>query len=466
MSRTKLSGQTFEIEVIDITVEGKGIARSEDKVFFISNVVPGDRVSIKAISKKRRYFEAQLEKILEPSPNRVFPKCKHFGVCGGCKWQHLSYESQLIFKEKQVVDQFERIGKIFAPHHPIQKSKELYFYRNKLEYTFSTQKWYTQSDNSNLPVLGFHVPKRFDKILDIEECFLQPSPSNEIRNYIKKLAILHDMPYYNSKTHEGFLRNLIIRNNSKNEFMIILSVKYFHNKWIKLIVEKVKAQFPQVISFYVAVNEKLNDSLENVPLTLMYGNEKLTENIKNLIFSFGPKAFMQVNYSQTLFLYEKVLEWANLTDKEIVYDFYCGIGTISLLLAQKAKHVIGIEYVDEAVRDAINNAKANKINNINFYSGDVKDIIISEEIKRFNKPDTIILDPPRAGVHQNVLNKILQLSPKKIIYVSCNAATQARDINLLSNLYKVVHYQSFDMFPHTSHVENIAFLEIFQQNLI
>jgi len=461
MSRTKLYGQIFDVEIIDTTVDGKGVARLNDKVFFVANAVPGDKVQIKVISKKRRFFEAKLENIISPSEYRTVPKCKHFGICGGCRWQHMTYESQLLFKEKQVVDQFERIGKIIAPHNKIERSPELFYYRNKLEFTFSTNKWHTNPDEPGLPVLGFHIPGRFDKILDIEECFLQSPPSNEIRNCIKKIALLHNIPFYNTRTYEGFLRNLIIRNNSKKEFMLILSVKYFNEQWIELITENVKKHFPQVVSFYIAINDKLNDSLDNVPLKKIYGVAKLSENIAGLVFNVSPKAFMQVNYSQTLNLYKKILDLANFTYEEIVYDLYCGIGTISLLLAQKAKHVVGIEYVDEAVKDAIENAKANNITNASFFSGDVKEVLNSKELLQNYKPDVIVLDPPRAGIHPDVIQKIIELNVKKIIYVSCNAATQARDINLLGGTYKVTYYQPFDMFPHTNHVENIAILENF-----
>lgn len=461
MSKTKLHGHIFEVEITDTTVEGKGVARLDDKVFFVSNAIPGDKVLIKVVSKKRKYFEAQIEKIINPSPYRDTPKCKHFGICGGCKWQHMKYESQLQFKEKQVVDQFERIGKIIAPHLPIKESTDLFYYRNKLEFTFSTHKWHVYFNEPYSPVLGFHIPGRFDKILDIEECFLQPFPSNEIRNHIKKLALSHNIPFYNSKTHEGFLRNLILRNNSINEFMIILSVKYEHPEWTSIIAEHIKPHFPQVVSFYIGINTKLNDTLDGINLNLIYGKPTLSETIHNLSFSISPKAFMQVNYAQTLNLYQKILELANLSGNETIFDLYCGIGTISLLLAQNANHVVGIEYVAEAIADANKNAKANKITNASFFSGDVKDVLQSTEIKKYKKPDIVVLDPPRAGIHANVIQSIIELSPKKIIYVSCNAATQARDISLLSSFYKVLNYQPFDMFPHTSHVENIAVLENF-----
>ncbi len=461
MSKTSLHGQQFEVEITDTTIDGKGVARIDDKVFFVSNAIPGDVVKMEVVSRKRRYFEARTIEIIQPSVFRTTPVCKHFGICGGCKWQHMTYEAQLQFKEKQVIDQFERLGKIFAPHRPIQPSPDTYFYRNKLEFTFSTRKWFISSDDVNEPVLGFHIPGRFDKVLDIQECYLQPKPSNEIRNFVRKLTMSQSMPYYDLKTHEGFLRNLIIRTNASGECLVILSVKYVHEEWITLIAERIKQEFPEIVSFYVAVNPKLNDVIDNaVELKLFFGKEYLTENILGMQYNVSPKAFMQVNIPQTHFLYQKILDYASLMGNETVMDLYCGIGTISLLLSKHSKQVIGIEYIEEAVNDAKQNARLNKIDNAVFYAGDVKDFLKSDECKAI-KPEIIVLDPPRSGVHPEVIAEILRLKPKKIIYVSCNAATQARDINLLISSYNVTEYQPYDMFPQTSHVENIALLEIY-----
>lgn len=461
MSKTNLHGQIYEVEIIDTTVEGKGIAKVDEKVFFVHNAIPGDKLKIKVISKKRRYFEAQNVEIIEPSANRQQPFCKHFGLCGGCKWQHMFYEAQLQFKQKQVYDQLERIGKLqIQEKQPILGCSQTTFYRNKLDFTFSTHPWFLNENDASKPVLGFHIPGRFDKVLDIEECFFQPEPSSKIRNKIREIAIKEKMPFYDMKKHEGFLRNLILRNNRKDDFMVILSIAYKQEEWIDLIQKNIKQEIPQVQSFYVAINSKMNDSLENVPLKLLWGSATLKESILNLNFDISPISFFQTNLYQTEQLYSKVLEWADLKGHELVYDLFCGTGTISLLLAKKAKFVIGIEYVKEAIDDAYANAQKNGIENIYFEAGDVKDIVLHQNIKDFGKPDLIVLDPPRSGVHPDVVDALMKIAPKRIIYVSCNAATQARDLALMTEHYKIIASQPIDMFPNTSHVENIAILEI------
>jgi len=461
MSRTKLHGQLFEVEIIDTTVEGKGVAKLDDKIFFVNNGVPGDKLLIRVIAKKRRYYEAQTVEILNYSADRTKPFCQHFGLCGGCKWQHLTYSAQLKYKEKQVYDQLERIGKLQIENKfPILASNTIQYYRNKLDFTFSTNPWLINTNDAVHPVLGFHIPGRFDKVLNIEHCFFQPEPSNKIRNLIRQFAYEEQIPFYNLKNHEGFLRNLIIRNNRKGEFMIILSVAYEQHEWIDSIKDLIYKNVPEVKSFYIALNNKLNDSLENVPLKLLYGQELLKESLLNLEFDIHPVSFFQTNLYQTEKLYTKVKEWAALKGDELVYDLFCGTGTISLLLAQQARFVIGIEYVKEAIDNAYSNAQKNNIHNIYFEAGDVKDIIIKDHIKKHGKPDLIVLDPPRSGVHPDVIQSLVEIAPKRIIYVSCNAATQARDLALLKNHYKIVYSQPVDMFPHTSHVENIVLLEI------
>lgn len=460
MSRTNLHGQLLEVAIIDTTVEGKGVAKSDEKVFFVSNAIPGDTLKIKVISKKRRYFEAQNHEIIEPSPNRQKPFCKHFGLCGGCKWQHMTYAAQLIFKEKQVYDQLERIGKL-----NIQEKKSILgcqitkFYRNKLDFTFSSHPWFLNGQDTKTSVVGFHIPGRFDKVLDIEECFFQPEPSNKIRNLIREIALKENMPFYDVKKHEGFLRNLILRNNRNGDFMVILAVAYEQNEWINTIQQSIREQIPEVKSFYIAINTKMNDSLENVPLKLLWGSETLKETLLDLKFDISPISFFQTNLFQTEQLYSKVLEWANLKGNELVYDLFCGTGTISLMLAKKAKFVIGIEYVKEAIKDAYSNAKKNDINNVYFEAGDVKDLLQQKNIQIYGHPDLIVLDPPRSGIHPDIVASILQLLPHRIIYVSCNASTQARDLALLSLDYKITAAQPVDMFPHTGHVENIVLLE-------
>ena len=451
--------KNLEVLITDTTVEGEGIARLDNKVYFVSKAVPQDKLLINVVKKRKNYFEAKIEKIIEPSPFRTNPICKHFGICGGCKWQHMNYQGQLIYKEKQVINQFERIGKINAKRLDICPSSDIFFYRNKLEFTFSTNKWYTDVDKNKSPVLGYHIPNRFDKVLDINECFLQPEPSNKIRNLIRKIALENNIPFYNSKIHEGFLRNLIIRSNSQNNFMLILSVTHYNEELLIPILSAIKTHFPEVESLYVAINNKLNDSLEGVELKLIYGNTYLYEFIDDLKFEVGPKSFMQVNYNQAVKLYKTAIEWAELSGNELVYDLYCGIGTISLLFAKKVKYVIGIEYIDEAVDNANNNAKINNITNAKFFSGDVKELLNKSELLSYGKPDLMIIDPPRSGMHPDVIKQILKILPEKIIYISCNAATQARDISQMLGKYQVIKYQPFDMFPQTAHVENIALLK-------
>lgn len=460
MSKTKLHGQTFDVEIIDTTVEGKGVAKQDDMVFFVNNAIPGDFVHIRVISKKRRYYEAETTEILRPSESRVKPLCKHFGLCGGCKWQHMSYEAQLQFKQKQVYDQLERIGKLQIQEKlPILGCSETAFYRNKLDFTFSTRKWFIHENDHSDPVLGFHIPGRFDKVLDIEECFLQPEPSNKIRNAIREIALKAGMPFYDIKNHEGFLRNLIIRNNHKGEFMLILVVALENLEWLEKIYHLIENHFKEVKSLYVAVNQKMNDSLEQVPLKLIFGQPSLNETWLDLKFDISPVSFFQTNLYQTEKLYSKVLEWADLKGNELVYDLFCGTGTISLMLAKKAKFVVGIEYVKEAVKDAYVNAEKNEIKNIYFEAGDVKEVLFKKNIKKYGTPDIIVLDPPRSGVHPDVLKALSEIAPERIIYVSCNAATQARDLTMMTGHYRILSSQPVDMFPHTSHVENITLLE-------
>ncbi len=460
MSKTKLHGQTFDVEIIDTTVEGKGVAKQDDMIFFVNNAIPGDFVRIRVISKKRRYYEAEAAEILKLSESRVQPMCKHFGLCGGCKWQHMSYEAQLQFKQKQVYDQLERIGKLQVQEKlPILGCTETSLYRNKLDFTFSTRKWFIHENDNSDPVLGFHIPGRFDKVLDIEECFLQPEPSNKIRNAVRELALKKGMPFYDIKNHEGFLRNLIIRNNHKGEFMLILIVAFENEEWLNKIFTLIKENFEEVKSLYLAVNQKMNDSLEQVPLKLIFGQPSLNETLLDLKFDISPVSFFQTNSFQTEKLYSKVLEWADLKGNELVYDLFCGTGTISLMLAKKANFVIGIEYVKEAVDDAYVNAEKNGINNIYFEAGDVKDVVFKKKIKSYGKPDLIVLDPPRSGVHPDVVKALSEIAPERIIYVSCNAATQARDLAMMTGHYRILMSQPVDMFPHTSHVENIALLE-------
>ncbi len=457
MSKTPLHGHLFDVEIVDISVEGKGIARMDGNVFFIENAVPHDKVKISVVCKKRRYFEAKTVEIITPSEYRETPFCKHFYLCGGCQWQHLNYTAQLTFKQKQVYDQLERIGKIeVKTKYPIVASDVITGYRNKMEYTFSTHKWFVHNDDHSPLTLGFHIPKRFDKVLDIEECFLQSEPSNQIRNTIRAWAIENKCSFYDYKQHTGFLRNLIIRSNRKGEFMVILSAAEHHPEIIHDFSAMLLSSFPSIISLYIANNTKMNDSLENTELKLLKGEKYLTEEIRGLRFLISPVSFFQTNPAQAEKLYGIVLEWAALTGNELVFDLFCGTGTISLILAQKAKMVVGIESVVRAIEDAQNNARINGIQNVDFITGDVKQVINEQSMKKYGKPDLIVLDPPRAGMHPDVIQGLISLLPEKIIYVSCNASTQARDLTLLSPFYSVEKSQPVDMFPYTSHVENVV----------
>lgn len=452
--------KTLVAEIIDTTVDGKGIARIEEQVFFVEKAIPGDIVELYVINKKKKYFEAIVKTIIQPSKNRIEPICKHFGICGGCKWQHMEYNTQLSFKEKQVYDQLERIGKLKIKEKlPIIASPKSFYYRNKLEFTFSNRPWLINKNDESQQACGFHIPQRFDKVLHIDKCYLQSEISNNVRNDLYNLAIKHHIPFYNNKEHTGIIRNVIIRNNSNNEYMVILVLTSIVQSFIDTIKTHFQKHYPSVHSFYIAQNQKLNDSLDQVEMSLLFGQTALKETLLDLTFNISPQSFFQVNYHQTINLYKTILSWASLTGNEIIYDLYCGTGTISLVLAQYAKHVVGIEYVQAAVEDAYNNARQNQINNVYFLAGDVNKLLNNALINKFGKPNIIILDPPRSGVHPDVIKKILNIQPSSIIYVSCNAATQARDVAMLNNYYYIEKSQPFDMFPQTSHVENLLLLK-------
>lgn len=452
--------KTLVAEIIDTTVDGKGVARIEEQVFFVENAIPGDIVELYVINKKKNYFEAIVKKIIQPSKNRIEPICKHFGICGGCKWQHMEYNAQLSFKEKQVYDQLERIGKLkIKEKFPIVASPNPFYYRNKLEFTFSNRPWLIDKNDTQQQACGFHIPGRFDKVLHIEKCYLQSDLSNSIRNDLYNIAIQYHIPFYNNKEHTGIIRNVIIRNNSNNEYMVILVLTSLVQPFLDEIKTHFQNHYPSILSFYVAINKKFNDSLEDVEIQLLYGQSELKETLMGLIFNISPQSFFQVNYHQTVNLYKTILSWASLTGNEIIYDLYCGTGTISLVLARYAKYVVGIEYVQAAVEDAYNNARQNQINNVYFEAGDVNYLLNQPFINKFGKPDVIVLDPPRSGLHPDVIKKILNIQPTSIIYVSCNAATQARDVAILNNYYYIEKSQPFDMFPQTSHVENLLLLK-------
>jgi len=462
-----------EVEVLETAAEGKSIAKIDDKVLFIPLTVPGDIVDVQISKKRRNYMEGRVLHYHHLSEKRVEPFCEHFGVCGGCKWQFLSYEDQLKNKEQTAVDALKRIAKVELPNFPpILASPKTTFYRNKLEFTFSNKEWLTQEqvesgqtfDQRN--ALGFHVPGRFDKVLDIKKCWLQEEPSNAIRNWVKAYALDHQLDFFDLREQKGFLRNLIIRNSRKGDVMVIFSFfREDETERIKLL-DAFQNQFPEVNSLQYVINPKKNDSIHDLDIQLYHGDAHITESMKafesekELSFIIRPKSFYQTNSFQAEELYKIVGKFASVQPQEIVYDLYTGTGTIALFIAEKAKKVIGIEFVPEAIEDARTNAKQNNILNSRFYAGDMKDIFNEELVIENGHPDVIITDPPRAGMHKNVIEQLLKLEAKRIIYVSCNPATQARDIELLKPQYELAQSQAVDMFPHTHHLENVTLLKL------
>ncbi|MCB2196631.1 MAG: 23S rRNA (uracil(1939)-C(5))-methyltransferase RlmD [Bacteroidetes bacterium] len=467
MGRKRRSLPLIEnIEITDVAAEGKAIAKVDNKVIFITQVVPGDIVDIQVTKKRKSFMEAIPVKFHKYSDIRVEAFCKHFGVCGGCKWQNLPYSEQLKYKHQQVIDNLERIAKVELPEiDNILPSDKTQFYRNKLEFTFSNKRWLTKDeinteeklDRNN--ALGFHVPKIWDKIVDIEKCYLQGDPSNAIRNEIRDYADENNLSYFDLRKQQGFLRNLIIRTSTTNELMVIMVFFYEDKKLIDGLLNHVAAKFPEITSLMYIVNSKANDSITDQEVILFQGNDHIFEQMEDLKFKIGPKSFYQTNSEQAYNLYSKAREFADLTGNEVVYDLYTGTGTIANFVAKKAKKVVGIEYVPEAIEDAQVNSEINQIDNTLFFAGDMRKILVPEFIAEHGTPDVIITDPPRAGMHPDVVQTILQANPVKIVYVSCNPATQARDISLLDQNYKVSKVQPVDMFPHTYHVENIVLLD-------
>ena len=459
-----------KVEITDIGAEGKAIARVNDMVTFVSMVAPGDIVNLQVTRKRKRFAEARVTHFHKLSEMRVSPSCEHFGVCGGCKWQHIPYAEQLKFKEKQVIDALVRIGKIELPEvNPILGSPQEYFYRNKLEFTFSNRRWYTreeldsEGDFKNWNALGFHVPGMFDKVVDINKCWLQPEPSNAIRNFIRKYAEDHELQFFDTRDSGGFLRNLIIRNSTVGELMVVLA--FFREEKEKRIalLESVSNAIPEISSLMYTINSKANDTLYDQEIIVFAGKDYIIEEMEGLKFRIGPKSFFQTNTNQSLELYRTTREFAGLTGNELVYDLYTGTGTIANFVAKNSKKVIGIESVPEAIDDARKNSELNGIRNVEFFSGDMKDLLSREFMALHGRPDVVITDPPRAGMHDSVVQVLLEASPGKIVYVSCNPATQARDLDLLSSKYKVEKVQPVDMFPHTHHVENVVLLTLKNQ---
>ena len=454
------------VEITNVAAEGKAIAKIDDKVIFITQTVPGDIVDIQVTRKKKSFLEAVPVKFHKYSDIRTEPFCEHFGICGGCKWQNLPYDEQLKYKHQQVIDNLQRIAKVELPEIDyILPSDQTQFYRNKLEYTFSNKRWLTKEE-INTPdtlkqdnALGFHVPRIWDKVVNINKCYLQKDPSNAIRLEIKKYADKNNFSYFDLRKQEGFLRNVIIRSSTTGELMVIM-VFYKNDKAnIESLLNHLSEVFPEISSLMYIVNSKANDSISDQDVILFKGNDHIYEQMENLKFRIGPKSFYQTNSEQAYNLYSKTREFAGLTGKETVYDLYTGTGTIANFIAKEVKRVIGIEYIPEAIEDAKLNSEINNITNTAFYAGDMKDILNHEFLEVNGYPDVIISDPPRAGMHKDVVDTILKAKPEKIVYVSCNPATQARDINLLDVDYKVIKVQPVDMFPHTYHVENIVLLQ-------
>jgi 23S rRNA (uracil1939-C5)-methyltransferase len=451
--------------ILDAGSEGKAIAKIDELVVFVQNAIPGDVADLQLTLKKKNFAEARAVNFHQLSDKRIEPICKHFGICGGCKWQNMNYEWQLFYKQKQVVDNLTRIGKIELPDiTTILPSANTEYYRNKLEYTFSNKKWLTDVNESEVAMdmnaLGFHIPQRFDKILDIEHCHLQAAPSNEIRNFIRMHAVKNGLAFFDLKSQHGFLRTLILRTSSTGELMVILT--FFHEDEqarIDLLTE-LKLNFPQITSLLYVINSKGNDTIQDQEVICFHGTPFISEQMEELTFRIGPKSFYQTNSEQAYELYKIARNFADFKGHELVYDLYTGTGTIANFVAKKVKKVIGIEYVPEAIEDAKVNSALNKINNTSFFAGDMSKVLNDAFIAENGTPDTIITDPPRAGMSPDVVEKLLQIQAAKVVYVSCNAATQARDIALLDTKYKVTKVQPVDMFPHTHHVENVVLLEL------
>lgn len=452
------------LEIVDAGAEGMAVGRFNDMVVFVPWAAPGDVVKVQVMRKRKKHMEARLLEVVQPSPQRTRPWCSHFGICGGCRWQHLDYHWQLYYKAKWVKDALIRLGKFEMPEpEPILASPDIQYYRNKLEYTFSDRRYlhgHEKADDINIKQdgLGFHLPGRFDRILDIDYCFHQPEPSNAIRLALKDFALKNGIPFQNLKSHNGLLRNVIIRNNQEGEFMVIVVFSAEDNDNISKVMQFLKDSFAQIHSLYYVVNTKVNDTLYDLEPVLYSGQPFIYETLESLRFRIGPLSFFQTNTRQALRLYQLAREYAALNGQELVYDLYTGTGTIACFVAPHARKVVGIEYVEAAVRDAEINARENDLRNVSFCSGDMASVLNDSFMELHGKPDVVITDPPRAGMHPDVVGQILKASPQRIVYVSCNPATQARDVSLLSENYRVERVQPVDMFPHTSHAENVMLL--------
>ena len=467
MGRGRKSKPVYEgVTITDIGAEGKAVARINDVVVFTTHVIPGDVVDLQITKKRTKYMEARVIRVVTESPDRVPPFCEHFEVCGGCKWQFLPYEKQLFYKQKQAADQLRRIGRVDLPEiTPILGSAKTTFYRNKLEFGFSNKRWLTyeeiglEGDDLNKNALGFHIPGLFDKIIDINKCWLQGDPSNEIRNFINQYANEKGLEYFDRKIQWGLLRNIIVRTSTTGDLMLIVCSFREETENREDLLAAIADKFPQITSLMYVINGKGNDTIHDQQIILYRGNDHILEEMEGLKFKIGPKSFYQTNSEQAYELYKITREFAGFKGNEVVYDLYTGTGTIANFIARGVRKVVGIEYVPEAIEDAHVNSKLNGITNTSFYSGDMKKLLTSGFIAKNGHPDVVITDPPRAGMDEDVVKTILEAAPEKVVYVSCNPATQARDLALMDAMYRVTRIQPVDMFPHTHHVENVVLLE-------
>jgi len=468
MARRKTQTIFENIEVIDAGARGKTVAKAPDgRVIFLTNTVPGDIVDVKTGKKRKAYFEGTAIKFHKYSEKRTEPVCEHFEHCGGCKWQNMKYEHQLAYKENEVKNNLIRIGHLDLPKiTPILGCENIFFYRNKMEFSFSNSRWLTveeinsTEDINDRNACGFHISGMWDKILDVKKCHLQEDPSNEIRNFIKNFGIENGLEFYNPREQSGLLRTIMLRISSTGEIMVVIQFFKEDVKKRESLLNALSFEFPQITSLQYVINGKGNDTLYDQNIILFKGRDHIFEEMEGLKFKIGPKSFYQTNSAQAYELYKITRDFAGLTGNEVVYDFYTGTGTIAQFVAKNAKKVIGVESVTDAIKDAKINAQFNNITNVEFYAGDMKDVFNDSFIKKHGQPDVIITDPPRDGMHKNVVAKMLEISPKKIVYVSCNSATQARDLSLMKDHYNIVKTQAVDMFPQTHHVENVVLLEL------
>ncbi len=458
------------LQIETMAAEGKCVSRLDGKVVFLQGGAPGDTVDAQVTKIKSSFLEAKVTHIRTFSPDRAEPFCIHFGLCGGCSWQHINYETQLVYKQKQVVDNLERIGGLELPYiSPIFPSEKTRFYRNKLDYTFSAQRWLTRDElhsedgaGKGEPALGYHIPRKYDLVFDVKECHLQPDPSNAIRLAVRDEALKSNIPFFDLRKQIGFLRTITIRTANSGEVMVILQVTYDEMPWIEQILSRLEREFPQITSFQYVINGKKNDTFADLDIICWKGNPYITEIMPKpggsgvLHFRVGPKSFYQTNSDQAYRLYKVAFDMAGLRGDELVYDLYTGTGTIANFVAAHAREVVGLEYVAAAIEDAKVNSRINGVSNTRFYAGDIKDLLDERFLGIHGHPDVVITDPPRAGMHESVTRMLLSAAPEKIVYVSCNPATQARDLAILQEKYDIIAVQPVDMFPHTMHVENVV----------